>query len=618
MPLGCAIADHNFRAVFWNPACERIFGFSEAEVLGKTPAETVVPSTESGAIERVHGAMTLASVPMHSANINVTKDGRSLHCRWHNAPLHSPAGEVIGIICIVLDFTEHDLELEASRHREAQVRNALNAAPEAILTLDARGCVQTSNLEAERLFGYAAADLCRQHIGTLLPNAGFDAGALFSAPSGTQELSGLRSDGTRFVAGVSIGKADLPNSVVFTVIIQDLSQLKAAERQQQERMRMESLGRLAGGIAHDFNNLLTVIVGTASLLARSSDMPPKAQILLESVMNACDRASALTTQLLAFSKQQMGCPEPLDLKSVIESSLSLLTRIVGERWTIETRCSDTPCIVRADRAQLEQVLMNLVTNARDAMPDGGVISIETQHVFYPPSEKLPNGGPQADRYVMIAVTDTGAGISPETQTQIFEPFFTTKGAGKGTGLGLATVYGIVEQAGGHVRLHSQLGRGSRFEILLPAELELPSKPAEAPLEPEPILADCSVLLVEDDEQVRTVTARILQDLGLTVEVAAQGQEALKLVSQHSFDVVVTDLVMPGIDGRTLAQEIRRIYPQMPVLFVTGYTEDSVFHRNEAPHNSAVLTKPFSLPALAQALTKLVSSSRPVKRPTQKN
>ncbi|HVH99712.1 MAG TPA: PAS domain S-box protein [Enhygromyxa sp.] len=604
IPLGCAIADPEFRAVFWNAACERIFGFTEAEVLGKTPGETVVPSAQAGVLRRVHGSVAGDATRTHSDNENVTKDGRVLHCRWHNAPLHSPDGELLGIVSMVLEFTERDRELAATREREAEMRNALDAAPEAMLTLDERGRVQTSNVEAQRLFGYAASDLCGVSVAQLLSVDAWFRDARFDPPDGAHELPGLRSDGSKFTARVSLGHAQMVDRKVFTTIVQDLTKQQLAEQKLQEQRRMEALGRLAGGVAHDINNLLTVILGASSLLTYTIEASPHADQQLDAISDACDRAAGLTAQLLAFSKQQIASPSAVEVNDVVRDSLSLLERIVGERWRLVTRYASDECVVRGDRGQLEQVLMNLVTNARDAMPDGGSIYVETFRVP-PPSPRLAR--PDVS-YVGFAVTDTGEGIDPDVQAHIFEPFFTTKEAGKGSGLGLATVYGIVEQAGGRVHVESTVGKGARFEVLLPAvdSNELQSTERRASRAAQPSLGGRSALLVEDDDQVRVTTACMLEELGISVHATADASQALALVALRPFDVVVTDLVMPGMDGGALALELRRTRPDVPVLFVTGYTRDAAFHRGEWPERSRLLPKPFSIDDLSNALFALMA------------
>ncbi len=571
-------------------------------MLGKTPYETVVPNMESDAIRRVHGAVG-ESVRTHSDNANITKDGRVLSCRWHNAPLHAPDGSIIGMICIVLEFTELDLELKATREREARARNALEAVPEAILTIDECGRVQTSNLEAQRLFGYAATDLCGVNVGQLLPRSACFLQDKFQPKLGLTEVSGVRSDGGHFVARVSFGSASLASTHVYTAIVQDLTKQKAAERRLHEQRRMEALGRLAGGVAHDFNNLLTVIVGASALLARNLDRPARAQQQLDAIEQASDRASALTTQLLAFSKQQVSSPQAADMNDMVRAALALLERVVGERWPLVARYAQSACPVLIDCGQLEQVLMNLVTNARDAMPEGGTIHVETFRTSSAARSDVPREG-----YVGLSVTDTGEGLDPEIQAHIFEPFFTTKAANKGTGLGLATVYGITEQAGGHVRVESTPGQGARFEVLLPAASMAGTTPREATesVAVEGSLHGYSALLVEDDEQVCATTAQLLRELGLAVQVAARPVEALDLASKGRVDVLITDLVMPDLDGRALALEIRKSLPSLPILFITGYTRDAVFHRGEFPEQSLLLQKPFSLDALTGALLSLLS------------
>jgi signal transduction histidine kinase len=373
------------------------------------------------------------------------------------------------------------------------------------------------------------------------------------------------------------------------------------EEQLRQAQKMEAIGRLAGGVAHDFNNLLTAINGYSEVLL--GELPPGASLrpYVEEIVKAGERATRLTQQLLVFSRKQRAEPEVLDLNAVIADTAGLLRRVIGEDVVLLTRLDSGIGRVRADVGQLQQVLMNLAVNARDAMPGGGRLTIETASVNLDAPAPRTFGDVPPGTYAMLAVSDTGSGMNAETQAHVFEPFFTTKEAGKGTGLGLSTVYGIVQQSGGHIWLYSEPGRGSVFKVYLPQVTEA-SAPIAMPTAPAATTGGSeTILLVEDDEQVRALMVSALQTCGYRVLEASDGIQALLAVGQHAgpLDLLVTDVVLPGMSGRDVASHVAGLCPNVAVLYVSGYPDHAAVQHGLLDEASALLQKPFTPHALAQ-------------------
>jgi CheY-like chemotaxis protein len=362
---------------------------------------------------------------------------------------------------------------------------------------------------------------------------------------------------------------------------------------------MEAVGRLAGGIAHDFNNLVTAILGYADLALRRVAAHDPLRRNVEEITRAAERAAALTQQLLAFSRKQVLQPRVLDVRAVLEGAQGLLRRLISEDIELAIRAEPGVGRVRVDPVQLEQVLLNLAINARDAMPQGGRLLLEAQDQDLDDAYAREHLGGQAGRFVMLAVSDTGHGMNRETQARIFEPFFTTKELGKGTGLGLSTVYGIVKQSGGYIWVYSEPGRGSTFKVYLPRVTET----AEAAAEPEapglPARGSETVLLVEDEDAVRQLVQELLESVGYEVLTAARPVEALRLAADYAgpLHLLVTDVVMPQMDGPELAQRLRTLRPDVRVLYVSGYSPGIVADRGVLEHGGTFLQKPFSAEAL---------------------
>ena len=386
-----------------------------------------------------------------------------------------------------------------------------------------------------------------------------------------------------------------------------------ALRQSEERLRqaqkMEAVGRLAGGVAHDFNNLLTVISSYSDLLLEDlgSDDPRRDDV--EQIRKAADGAAALTRQLLAFSRQQVLQPKALDLKATVAGTEKLLKRLIGEDIQLATFLAPDLGVVNADPGQIEQIIINLAVNARDAMPAGGRLPIEAANVDM--DEEYVRGHAPAGpgRYVMLALSDTGIGMDEPTKARIFEPFFTTKEAGKGTGLGLATVYGIVKQSGGFIWVYSEPGRGTTFKVYLP-RIEEPAEPAAAPTATVELRGTETVLVVEDAPSVRMVTRQVLERYGYTVLEASNGATALRLAAKHHgrIHLLLTDVVMPGLSGRQLAQQLAQLRPDLKVLYASGYTDNAILHHGILESGIAYLQKPFTPETLGRSVRQVLDSS----------
>jgi PAS domain S-box-containing protein len=387
----------------------------------------------------------------------------------------------------------------------------------------------------------------------------------------------------------------------------DVTERKLLEEQYRQAQKMEAVGRLAGGVAHDFNNLLTVVLGYTHLLLGSVPVEGPARGMVEDIQKAAERATELTRQLLAFGRKQMLQPVVLNLNTVVANTEKILRRLIGEDIQVVTVLEPALHAVKADAAQLGQILLNLAVNARDAMPDGGALTLRTANVAVDENQAAERRELGPGQYVLLAVSDTGCGMDAETLALIFEPFFTTKEVGKGTGLGLATVYGAVKQSGGTIAVRSQVGVGTTFEIYLPAAGE--GTTAAAP-QTTPVglsRGTGTVLLVEDEADVRGLARRVLQVHGYTVLEAPDGAAALQLAGQYAgrIHVLLTDVVMPVLSGRALAERLRAANPGLKVLYVSGYTDDQVVHHGSLGANTAFLQKPFTPETLLQRVQDLL-------------
>jgi len=405
----------------------------------------------------------------------------------------------------------------------------------------------------------------------------------------------VRKNGPPIHAEVRFREIQFDSAPAWLVLASDITERKTLEEQLRHSQKMEAIGRLAGGVAHDFNNLITVILGYSDVLRRKLSAHDALHNTVFEIQRAAGHAASLTAQLLAFSRKQISERRVLDLSGVVEGMRNILERLLGEDVELRFVTPPSSCLVEADEGQLTQVLMNLVVNARDAMPDGGKLTIETHLVTREREDLGRQGARPAGRFAVLIISDTGVGMTPETQAHVFEPFFTTKETGKGTGLGLSTAYGIVQQHSGWIDLYSEPGHGTTFRIYLPAAEGIQEPPAPAKAEAGSMPAQqATILLVEDQAPLRMLAEDVLAEAGHTVLAAANGRVALGLAEEHAgpIHLLITDVVMPELNGPDLAKRLAQSRPGITVLYISGYTDRALFHRGTLAAGTAFLQKPF--------------------------
>jgi PAS domain S-box-containing protein len=523
------------------------------------------------------------------------------------------------------------------------VGQLLEAAPDAMVCVDGEGRITLLNAQAERLFGYDRTELVGQQVEVLVPDAVRAAHPAHRAayvadprprPMGAgMELAGRRRDGSTFPAEISLSAIDTDDGILITAAVRDVTERLEAqaererlrtqaerarmERQLQQSQRLESLGQLAGGVAHDFNNLLGVITNYAAFVAEEIKRLPGHQpgdsVLsdIEQIQFAADRATRLTHQLLAFARREMVQPRVLNLNAVVASVTKLLRRTLGEHVALVAELEPDLGPVLADPGQIEQILVNLAVNSRDAMPGGGKLVIETANVEVDGGYAAIHANLSPGRYVALKVSDNGIGMSPEVIDRAFEPFFTTKPKGEGTGLGLATIYGIVTQAEGNVRIYSEPRLGTTVTVLLPVT-DRPALVAEKA--PGTIEGGGNelVLLVEDEPAMREVTRRILARNGYQVITAANGQQAIDVATScdRHINLLLTDVVMPGMQGREVAERVCALQPAIDVLYMSGYTQGILGAQGFLEPGINLIEKPFTETSLLEKLHEILHVHRP--------
>ena len=532
--------------------------------------------------------------------------------RWLEWRAVAPAGDVV--YGVARDVTERQLQEEELRQSEQRFQGLVEAASEPIFVqLDGRFAYL--NAAAVTLFGASSAEAL---IGTPVIDCFHSSSRegvlerirrlnVDREPAGSPvEVIGVRPDGSQFsieTAGSPVMYQGQPGAVVFA---RDVTERKRLEAQLAQSQRMEAIGRLAGGIAHDFNNMLTVIIGSAEMLLSGCSPGDPTSEALSDILTAARQSAGLTRQLLAFARKQTIRPRIVNLNEVLPETLKMLRRLVGEDVVVSCQPGESIWPVYIDPGQVDQILTNLVVNARDAMPDGGRIHLDTNNVRLDEGAAPSLLGAPPGEYVFLAVSDTGSGMSDEVRRRVFEPFFTTKAPGAGTGLGLATVYGIVKQHGGYIDVESEVSRGTTFKIWFPRHVVQAQSVVAAPEEATPQGVE-TVLLVEDEAGILKLTSQMLTLLGYKLLAASDGATALALADDYgdAIDLVLTDVIMPGMNGRELVSRLEATRPGIKSLYLSGYTADVIAHHGVLEAGVELLEKPFSFPRLAQTVRRVL-------------
>ena len=606
VPVAIVELDPEGLVTHWNAAAERMYGWSAAEVIGRSLPTITTPSGLDGLHQMIADGFAGVTVREQEATRR-RKDGTLIDVTISAARVVDGSGRPSGLVAAVTDVTDRKLAVAALRESERQHRAVADNVPLLISFIDTDERYRFVNRRYEVMFGLPRDAIIGR---TLREHVGADAyermrpcirSALRGEPvSFENTLAPLGGTPRNVLVSFMPQVADDGTVRGFYSITTDITERKQLEEQFRQAQKMEAVGQLAGGIAHDFNNLLTVILSHSEFLLEDGTPSDERIADVQQIRAAAERAAALTRQLLAFSRKQNMSPKVIDLNGVVAGMEDLLARLIGEDIQLVTVAAPDLKAVSADPSQLEQVLVNLVVNARDAMPGGGRITIISENVNLDEDFARRNAGIVPGAYVMIAVSDTGVGMAADVRERIFEPFFTTKAPGKGTGLGLATVYGIVKQSGGTVWVDSTLGVGTTFRIYLPQVRGVRAQEGAATL-PSPLAGTETVLIVEDDDAVRALAQRTLVRQGYTVLAAINGRDALLIAGAYAgpIHLLLTDVIMPEMGGRELADEFGRTRPLTRVLFSSGYAGSELSQRGVLPPHIAMIEKPYGPDTLAR-------------------
>jgi two-component system cell cycle sensor histidine kinase/response regulator CckA len=615
-PVGYHEFDSQGRITRVNKTELELLGFTIDEMLGqpvwKFIAEEEIAS--QAALDKLTGIMPPGKGFERSYR---RKDGTTFPALIEDRLFRDPEGRITGIRSTIQDITERKRTEDALRESEETLRVFLNANLDTALLIDAQGTVLIGNESLSKKLGKHSKEIIGSCLYHLLPEAiGRQRKSYFDEVIRTGEPvcfedTRLGRDFETFAYPVF----DREGTVIKVAILgfditgrkQTEEQMAMLQEQFRQAQKMEAIGRLAGGIAHDFNNLLTVITGYSQISLQDLKQEDPLRGNIEEIRDAAKLAATLTRQLLAFSRRQVMEMKVIDINRLLKDTEKMLDRILGEDVELISFLAEDLGMVKTDSGQIEQVIMNLAVNARDAMPNGGKLTIETANVELDEAYTRAHVAVTPGHYVMLSVSDTGAGMTPEIRDRVFEPFFTTKGMGKGTGLGLSTVYGIVKQSGGNIWVYSEPGQGSAFKIYLPKVAASPENPDEKVVEGNLPIGSETILVVEDEREVLKLAVRILRKQGYVVLEAGQGDEAFLVCKQHQgpIHLMVTDVVMPGMGGHELAKRMEPLYPNMRVLYMSGYTDNAIVHHGILDEGMNYLQKPFSVEGLARKVREVI-------------
>jgi PAS domain S-box-containing protein len=598
-----------------NDALVRILGYdSRTELLGRNVSDFLTGAADR---EEIRGALRKGKALANVEKSVPRKDGSLVWLLINAHLMEGLSGGSAIVQATLIDITELK-EAEAER---ILLMTAIEQSAEGIVITDAQGTIQYVNPAFTRVSGYSREEALGKNPRILKSGKQDEAyyrklwETILGGEIWQDEITNRRNDGSLYPEQMTIAPVrDQRGEIThFIAIKAEVTERKRLEQQLRQAQKMEAVGRLAGGVAHDFNNLLTIISGYSELLLDHPGTVEPVRGYVNEISNASGRAASLTRQLLAFSRQQVLAPRVLLLNAVVANVEKMLKLLIGEPIDLVKLLGESLWPIKADPGQLEQVLLNLAVNARDAMPKGGVLTIETANVEMDSTSAQAHFPLSPGPYVLLAFSDTGIGMDADTQARIFEPFFTTKEMGKGTGLGLATVYGIVKQSGGYIWVYSEVGKGTTFKVYFPrCDEVVESEPRQDGVKAQ--LGTETLLLVEDEEAVRALVRSALKEKGYRVLEASGGEEALKLLEQYGglIDLLVTDVVMPRMTGPELVGRLANSHPQIKVLYISGYADYAGLHHGALDSGAAFLQKPFSPEALARKVREVLGSP-PLKR-----
>jgi len=616
------------RVLTWNAGAERLKGYSREEIVGEPFARFFTPPDVEEGLPARALATAAATGKFEAEGWRLRKDGSRFWALAVLDALKDSTGQVVGYVKITRDLTERKLAHQQLVESEQRYRRLIEAVVDyAIFQLDTEGLVASWNTGAQRIKGYAPEEIIGQHFSVFYTDddrrAGLPARALQTAErEGRYEAEAWRrrKNGSSFLASVIIDPIldDAGKLLGFAKVTRDVTErhasdqrLKEAQEQLAASQKMEAVGQLSGGIAHDFNNLLMIVMGnleSAQRVVRDAGVVlPKLDRAIANATRGAQRAAALTSRLLAFSRRQPLNPKPLDLNKFVVGSADFIRRSLGETIEIETVGAAGLWEVEVDANHLEVALVNLAINARDAMPEGGKLTIEAANTFL--DQEYCRRNPEAHRgqYVLLSVSDTGCGMAPEVLSRAFEPFFTTKEIGQGTGLGLSQVYGFVKQSLGHIKVYSEPGEGTSVKIYLPRRsARAEAEDSDSAQEGHEAEAGETILVVEDDDDLRAYISQLLVDQHFSVLSAQDAATALSILdTKRRVDLLLTDVVMPGLTGRELADRARHLRKGLKVLYMTGYSRNAVVHHGRLDQGVELLQKPFSQAELTSKVRELL-------------
>ena len=604
----------------WSSGCEALYGWSREEAVGRS-VHQLLQTGFPMPLDEIR--KQLASEDFWQGEVeHRTRDGRSVYVatRWTAVSLSADVKSVV--IQTNTDITEMKRVQNDLAEREAHLRSILDTVPESAIVIDDTGVITSFSAAAERLFGYSAAEVCGQNVSMLMPNPDRDAHDGYISnyvETGERRIigygrvvNGLRKDGTIFPMELAVGEARTGGKRIFTVFVRDLTTRQKIEEELRQSQKMEAIGQLTGGLAHDFNNLLTVISGNLEMMEYKLE-DSHLRVLLQEAQAAADDGAKLTGQLLAFGRRQPLNNRLVDVGQLVSGFSDLMRRSLGEAIEFRTVTTGSSNEALVDASQLQNAILNLVINARDAMPRGGKLTVEISRVRLDADYARMYPNMRTGEFVLVSVTDTGTGMTPDIKSKAFEPFFTTKDTSAGTGLGLSMVYGFIKQSGGNIQLYSEPGQGTSVRMYLPAAKRKTGKDslritADQRQSPLPGGRE-KILVVEDDPRVRRVSVSRLTSFGYQVIEAENGSEALIQLENHDdIALLFTDVVMPGgMTGDELATRVRAAKPHIPVLFTSGYTEPAIAGK-ELALTGSWLKKPYTSRDLATRVRALLDEN----------